>query len=277
MDEEIKIVSIRARFAEKLELYVKTMLNSEYAKYIPEIKKKRLLEIKDFKNHVFIEETGTISLFVMGGDEIYFPKSAFKILKAMKMLPGYGINKKHKTFQENTLINNDNTFADYIMHAFISGEDPEDYYQENLLHETMHFCGSGGASALREGMTEWLTRKVASKYNFKTSGCGYPKEVKIVLELIDIFDEETILKIAFSRDKYTIPNVLGDRYGEDAIHFYYEIEDLMENEFDEKYYRYRFPGIMGPIKKTLKYNEIDYTKVCEKIEEYKERQKSQKR
>ena len=34
---------------------------------------------------------------------------------------------------------------------------------------------------------------------------------------------------------------------------------------------------MGPIKKTLKYNEIDYTKVCEKIEEYKERQKSQKR
>ena len=71
---------------------------SHYSKYIPEDKKRNLTEIIDFEDYVKIEETRTISLFV-SGDEIYFPESAFKILKAMKFIPGYGSNKNHKAYQ----------------------------------------------------------------------------------------------------------------------------------------------------------------------------------
>ena len=43
----------------------------------------------------------------------------------------------------------------------------------------------------------------------------------------------------------------------------------MEREFHTKYMRYKFPGLMGPFKKTKKYNSIDYTKAYKLIEEYK--------
>ena len=43
----------------------------------------------------------------------------------------------------------------------------------------------------------------------------------------------------------------------------------MENEFHNKYMKYNFPGLTGPLKKTQKYNSIDYTKAWELIDEYK--------
>ena len=59
----------------------------------------------------------------------------------------------------NTLIKNKNTFWDYIKHAIIKGLSPEEYFQESLLHEAMHFCGCGGADPLKEGITELKTRE----------------------------------------------------------------------------------------------------------------------
>ena len=47
----------------------------------------------------------------------------------------------------------------------------------------------------------------------------------------------------------------------------------MEEEFHNKYMKYDFPGLTGPIKKTQKYNTIDYTKAYILIEEYKRKQK----
>lgn len=43
----------------------------------------------------------------------------------------------------------------------------------------------------------------------------------------------------------------------------------MENEFHNKYMKYNFPRLTGPLKKTQKYNSIDYTKAWELIDEYK--------
>lgn len=94
----------------------------------------------------------------------------------MKYIPGYGINTNHKSYNKNDLILNDNTFLDYIKHAFIAGLNPEQFFLETFLHETLHL---GGSSALRKGFTELKTRQLDNKYNFITSGCGYPKEVKI--------------------------------------------------------------------------------------------------
>ena len=42
------------------------------------------------------------------------------------------------------MIINNNSFMDYVIHLFISGTNAEGYYQDLLLHETLHFCGSGG-------------------------------------------------------------------------------------------------------------------------------------
>jgi len=260
---------IKENLAKNLELYVKTFVGSHYSKYISEDNKRTLTEIVNFKDYVKIEETGTISLFVRGG-KIYFPESAFKILKAMKFVPAYGSNRNHKTYEKDTLLTNDNTFLDYIVHVFLKGYEAEEYYQENLLHEAMHFCGVGGASALREGMAEYITRKFAQEYSFITSGCGYPKEIKIVLELEKMFGEETIFQIAFSRKDQEIYDLLNQKFDRDAELFYQELERLMEKEFHEKYYSHKFPGLTGPLKKAVKYKDINYDMVYKKIEQYKE-------
>lgn len=228
----------------------------------------------DLYKIVHIEETGTISLFVRKG-EFYFPLDAFKVLEAFKKIPGFGINKNHKTYTKNNMILNDNTFMTYIQHVFLKGLTAEEYFKEILLHETLHFCGSGGGSALREGINELKTRQLAQKYNLLTSACGYPKETKIAYELEELFGEDIINKIAFSKNRSELIEILTS-VSKEAMEFFLELDKIMEKEFDDKYYRYKFPGIMGPFKKAKRYNSIDYSQAYVLIEKYKDYSKSHK-
>lgn len=221
----------------------------------------------DLKKYVHIEDTGTISLFIRSG-HFYFPTDAFKALEIMKKMPGFGSNKNHKTCNKDNMIINDNTYITFIKHVYLKGLTPEEYYKEILLHETLHFCGSGGATAIREGINELKTRELAQKYGLLTSSCGYPKETKIAYELQKIFGEEIINKITFSKSKREIIEILATT-SEDAVQFFFTLEDIMEKEFYDKYMKYNFPGITGPIKKTQKYNAIDYTSAYLLIKEYK--------
>lgn len=152
----------------------------------------------DLNERVHIEDTGTISLFVRG-NHFYFPVDAFKVLNAFKKIPGFGSNKNHVTCTKDNMIINDNTYLTYIKHVFLKGLSPIEYFKEILLHETMHFCGSGGGTAIREGINELKTRQLAYKYDLLTSSCGYPKETKIAYELEQIFGEDIINKISFSK------------------------------------------------------------------------------
>ena len=145
---------------------------------------------------------------------------------------------------------------------------PEEYFKEILLHETMHFCGSGGGTAIREGINELKTRQLAKKYNLLTSSCGYPKETKIAYELEKLFGEDTINKISFSKNNQEIKEIL-DSISPEAYTFYFTLEKLMEKEFYDKYKKYDFPGLTGPFKKAQKYNSIDYTEVYALINQYK--------
>lgn len=221
----------------------------------------------DLENHVHIKDTGTISLFVYNG-HFYFPTDAFKVLSALKKIPGFGSNKNHKTSNKDNMIINNNTYITFIKHIFLKGLTPEEYYKEILLHETLHFCGSGGGSAIREGINELKARQLAKKYGLLTSYCGYPKETKIAYELQQIFGEEIINKIAFSKNNFEIKKIL-DTVSEGAANFYFTLEEIMEKEFHNKYMKYNFPGITGPIKKTQKYNVIDYSNAYLLINEYK--------
>lgn len=258
---------------------IKNNLISEIQKLVKIIKKEypNLVDIPvnyDLQELVHIEQTGTISLFVRNHN-FYFPLDAFKVLGAFKRIPGFGMVKNHKTCNQDNMIINDNTYITYIKHAFLKGLTPEEYFKEILLHETLHFCGSGGRTAIREGINELKTRQLAKKYNLLTSSCGYPKETKIAYELENLFGEDIINKISFSKSRWEIKEIL-DSVSPIASSFFFTLEMVMEEEFYDKYMKYEFPGLTGPFKKTQKYNSIDYTKAYLLIDEYKEKIGSKK-
>lgn len=175
-------------------------------------------------------------------------------------------------YNDKTIIINDNTFFDYIIHTFISGKDTETYYKDLLLHETMHYCGSGGGSALREGMNEYLTRKLALEKGFKTNGCGYPKEVRIAYELEQLFGEEIINKLAFMDNIFEQTAFLEQTLGKKERNLYMEVSHYMNQEFHNKYYRYidSYNGIKGIFMKAVNYRRIDYSQAYDIINTYKE-------
>lgn len=258
---------------------IKNNLISEIQKLVKIIKKEypNLVDIPvnyDLQELVHIEQTGTISLFVRNHN-FYFPLDAFKVLGAFKRIPGFGMVKNHKTCNQDNMIINDNTYITYIKHAFLKGLTPEEYFKEILLHETLHFCGSGGRTAIREGINELKTRQLAKKYDLLTSSCGYPKETKIAYELENLFGEDIINKISFSKSRWEIKEIL-DSVSPIASSFFFTLETVMEEEFYDKYMKYEFPGLTGPFKKTQKYNSIDYTKAYLLIDEYKEKIGSKK-
>jgi len=253
----------------------KKILITDIKKYINIIKKeyKNIIQISNniidnLEDKIHIKETGTISLYILN-NEFYFPIDAYKVLNSYKSNPIFGSNKKHKTYDKKTLLKNDNTFYTYIEHLILIGATPLQYFREILLHETMHFCGSNGANALMEGLNEYLTRKLALKYNLKTNGCGYPKEIKIIIELKKLFGEETLKQIAFSKSNKEIKLIL-DKINPKANKFFFELSKLMEEEFYNKYYKYKFPGLNGPIEKAKKYNDINYDNIYKFINNFKE-------
>ena len=77
--------------------------------------------------------------------------------------------------------------------------------------------------------------------------------------------------IVASNNQHKIQEIkeILDSISPDATSFYFSLEETMEKEFYNKYMKYDFPGLTGPLKKTQKYNSIDYTKAYELLDEYK--------
>lgn len=257
---------IKRNLSNNLQKYISIIIE-EYGSYIPEERKKYLESIIDYESCIEITDTGTISLYYIN-DKIYFPTLAFFVLEQLKNSPNYQSNPNHKCFDDSTLIRNNNTFWKYIEHATIKGLTPEEYFQESLLHETMHFCGCGGADPLKEGLTELKTRELAAKRNLLTSGCGYPKEINIVLELQELFGTETMNKIAFANNNKEISNILLQEHGDESEKLYFAIRREMKSQFSE-YMNKKFTGPDAPVKKAQAYDLLDYSKVHELIEQHK--------
>lgn len=244
--------------------YVNVIL-TEYSTFMPPYKIEWLKSIDNFSPFIHIEETGTISSFV-SQNQIYFPESADKITKLMRFVPGYGLRRQKAQSQED-MFNPKNDFSAYIKHVFLDGVDSKKFYEENLLHETMHLCGCDGGLALREGITELKTRELALKYNLTTTSCGYPKEVEIVRKMQSFLGEDFVSALAFAPNKVYFNKLLLQRGGEQLLSYWGQIESVMEQEFQDKYYSKSFPGLFGPIKKTRAYKQIDYTQVNNLVEE----------
>ena len=276
MDNQTK-ENIQETLAIQLENYVKIILK-EYGDVINIEDIIRLKQIKDFKNEIIIWKTGTISCFVSKPDyKINFPEQVYNLLNKIKKIPGNGLLKKHLPYNKDNLIINDNTFVTYMKHIFIKGIDAKEFYEENLLHESLHFCGSGGSNPILEGLTEHRTRELAKKYNLKTTGCGYPKEVKIVDELQNILGEKFMNLYLFDTNKAW--KYLEQEQGQEAKEFFKQVLNSMNSEFKHKYYgkTSEFNGLLAPLKKTLAYQQIDYNETHRLIKEYKEKLSKQQK
>ena len=237
---------------------------------MPENILQHLNNITDFNQILKIYDYGEINAYA-DRNNVHMPLCADKLLGIVSKIPGYGINKNHRPYNSNNMVINNNNFMTYIKHIFISGTNAEGYYEDLLLHETMHFCGSGGGTVLDEGTNELLTRMLAQKYNLRTNSCGYPKEVKLVYELMQCFGEETIIRLAFIKDFNKKINYLKDILGEEATNLYLQVCKLSEQEFNKRYYSHmsEFSGAIGIAKKVLYYSKIDYSEAYKIIEQYK--------
>ena len=121
-----KIENTKRILAKDMKEYVQAILK-EYGAVIPEERQEFLKAIDDYYSRIIVEDSGTISIFATNNG-IIMPKGAYQIFKYMRMLPGYGINKKHKSYKEGEVVNK-NTYYDYIKHVFMSGMSVEEHKQ----------------------------------------------------------------------------------------------------------------------------------------------------
>lgn len=273
MDLQTEVKRVHEIISEKFKTYINA-IKEVYGEYMGPYNLKKLNEIEDYGRYVIIGRNGAINAYA-NCDGVHLPIEAYVALNELRRCAEYGKNKDHILYDEETMIINDNTFYDYINHVIVTGSTPQDYYEDLLLHETMHFCGSGGGSALKEGMNEYLTRKIALEKGFRTSCCGYPKEVKVVNELSKVFGEKIINQLAFINNEKYIEEFLKEKLGKEAKDVYVKVVKEMEREFQEKYYKHmdQYDGIEGINLKAHNYSKIDYSKAYELIEKYKKHNK----
>ena len=269
-----QIDDIHKRLTLKVAKYIKA-ITQEYGKFIPKERLSYLGNI-NYDEIIQIYDYGNIN-GLANPKHILLPLNAEKALEKIKTLPGYGSNPNHQTYNQATAIINDNTFETYVNHAIVTGMTLEQYFEDLLLHETMHFCGSDGGNALKEGINEYLTRKLALKKGFHTNGCAYPKEVKIAHTLESILGEEVITQIAFIKPYDKVLSYLETTLGKDASELYQNVTHAMDEEFYNRYYRHmnHFDGLEGIQEKVTNYKQIDYSKVEQIIEQYKKTKSNQ--
>ena len=260
--------NIHKRLTEKIKKYIH-IIRKEYEDYIPLDVLKRLDSIDDYEKILKIYDYGEINAYA-NNKSINMPLRAEKVIEFVSKIPGYGIDKNHKIYNSDNMIVNNNTFLTYLKHVFVSGTDTEGYYDDILLHEVMHFCGGDGASVLKEGINELLTRKVAQKYNLRTSCCGYPKEVKLAYELMECFGEDIVTSLGFIKGFDKEVEFIRDNLGDTAAKLYIQVRNDSEKEFQEKYYSHmkEFSGVVGTAKKVLFYKKIDYSSSYKLIDKY---------
>ena len=265
---------IRREIADKLSLYIHA-ITAKFGEYMSNDTKSRLENIKNYEDIIAFDYSGNVSAWA-NQSKITLPMGASNAFDMISKLPNAGTNINHKNYTEETLIENDNTFEDYINHLILIKADILTYFNDLLLHETMHFCGSGGSNsrrigAFKEGLNEYLTRIVAKENGFQTSGCGYPKEIKMVIAMEEILGADVLTKMAFLNSFEEIRDYLKMSVGSEKTKLFCKVALEMEQEFTDKYWSNmsEFIGFNGVINKAKTYRNIDYSKALSFIDEYK--------
>ena len=105
--------------SDRIKTYIES-IKEVFAPHIGEANLKRLNEISDYRAHIIIGENGAINAHASNAG-VFLPIEAYSVLEELKKFKGYGTDKSHKLYDSNTIINNDNTFYDYINHVIVTG------------------------------------------------------------------------------------------------------------------------------------------------------------
>ncbi len=244
----------------------------QLTKYIEIIKKDygsmmREETLSHFKNSsnqlVEFNSSNTISFIVRDG-KLYLPQIAYHVFDILKKEPNYGKNRDDGK-KPDEYLNTDTTYLEYINHAILSGMETIDYFEESLLHEAMHLCGSGGGDPLQEGINELKTRELAQKYKLKISGYGYPKETKIAQMLQNLIGKDNMDKLTFLSYKDRL-EFLQNNVGNNFAILYEDVSNEMKKASNN--YNAVINNVSSPIEKATKYDSIDYSNVYTIINSY---------
>ena len=195
---------------------------------------------------------------------LLLPKVAYQIFQLLKNYENYGTKlNSHRNIAD--YLDTNTTYRGYITHLIESGMSVYDYFEESLLHETMHICGSRGGYPLEEGINELKTRELAQKYNIKIAAYGYSKEVEMAKKMQKIIGKETMDKLTFI-SRYERIVFLRDKLGDEVAELYLQISDEMTKK-SEDYYK-KISQVSDPFEKAELYDNIDYTELYQIVDDY---------
>lgn len=242
--------------------YIKLILNN-YSNCNTE----KILNVINSNSEIVKFNPSNTITFVVRGGILLLPKSAYQIFPLLKQHKNYGTKLNSGRNIEDYLDTN-TTYMQYINYVIEAGLSVYDYFEESLLHEAMHICGSQGGTPLEEGINELKTRELAQKNNIKIAAYGYPKEVEIAKRLQQIIGKEVMDELTFV-PSHERKNFLTDKLGDREAELY----ELVSSKMIEKSVSYfdKLSQVNDPFEKAKLYESVDYGEVYQIIDNYKRR------
>ena len=249
------------KIKEKLKLYIDIIIK-EYGSYLDN---NLISKLNNNTDIVALNDENTVS-FVCRNGILYLPKIAYSIFPELRKHERYAFNPSNRVLEENYLDTN-TTYFDYINHVIEAGLNEYEYFEESLLHEAMHLCGSGGGNAFKEGINELKTRELVQKYHIKIAAIGYSKEVELAKKFQMIVGKTILDELAFKN--YSLEKAydfLMNRCGVKIADLYKKILYLIEEE--SNIILRSATTTSDPFEKARLYSMIDYKETNKLIDEY---------
>lgn len=207
--------------------------------------------------------SNTITFIVQKG-VLLLPTAAYQFFPLLKKYENYGTKlNNHRNIQD--YLDTNTTYMEYISHVIESGMSVYEYFEDNLLHEAMHICGSQGGTPLEEGINELKTRELAQKYNIRIAAYGYSKEVEISKRLQQIIGKEIMDEITFI-PRYERKAFLIEKLGYEISELYVLLSNKMIEK--SKHYFDKLFQVNDPFEKARLYEDVNYTELYQIIDNY---------
>lgn len=219
--------------------------------------------VKLGKELVEFNTDNVISFFVRDGI-LLLPQVVYNIFPNLKKYVNYG--KKLDNYRKvEDYLDTNTTYIEYINHIIEGALSVYDYFEESLLHEAMHICGSKGGMPLEEGINELKTRELAQKKNIRIAAYGYSKEVEVAKMFQKLVGSEIMDELTFvpnNERKSFLSNKISEKMAE-----LYEMLSIKMIEKSKDYYN-KLGQISDPFEKAELYKEIDYSDLYLLIDSY---------
>lgn len=239
--------------------YIKLILNS-----YTNCNREQILNALNNNSEIVRFNTSNTITFIVQDGVLLLPKAAYQIFPLLKQYDNYG-TKPNRGRNIEEYLDTNTTYMEYINHLIESGLSVYDYFEESLLHEAMHICGSCGSTPLEEGINELKTRELAQKNKIKIAAYGYSKEVEIAKKLQQIIGKEIMDELTFVK-RHKRKEFLSTKLGEDVAELYGMLSSKMIEE--SKIYYDKLVHVNDPFEKAKLYESVDYTETHHIIDNY---------